>query len=382
MSGSRKLKSLNDGYTIGITIYVKPDGDLSLFENGLKQNVLFLYHLFKAAPRCRKVYLLNHGDGEAVEPAEYLGIEKGAIVRTPTVIDELDYVIGLGAAVDAGIAADLRSRGCKMVAYKGGNGAVISLEATCGQPPRGDAERYFDRDFWDAIWMTSQHIHTYKGWCETIYRCPVYDVPQVWSPLMLKSFSDEIQQRFPYARPGPKWRISSLDPNITIMKTSHMPMLVCEAAFRRRPDAFDHVFITNAFGYRDIPHFNTFVNCLSVHQKGILSIEGRFMAHDFLGNYTDAVVTHQWENGLNYLYYDVLYGDRPLIHNSPFLKDYGYYYEDFNAESGAAALLRAFDEHDQNLDAYRRNNQTLFARLDPASPANIALHEGLLEALG
>ena len=78
-----------------------------------------------------------------------------------------------------------------------------------------------------------------------------------------------------------------------------------------------------------------------------MTIEPRFVSPQFLANHCDAVVTHHWENGLNYLYYEVLYGGYPLIHNSEFLKDYGYYYDDFDAESGADALLSARAEHDR-----------------------------------
>ena len=37
--------ALKSGYTIGITIFVNANGELGLFENGLRQNVFFLYRL-------------------------------------------------------------------------------------------------------------------------------------------------------------------------------------------------------------------------------------------------------------------------------------------------------------------------------------------------
>ena len=109
-----------------------------------------------------------------------------------------------------------------------------------------------------------------------------------------------------------------------------------------------------------------------------MTVEQRFVSSHFLTDHCDAVVTHHWENGLNYLYYEVLYGAYPLIHNSEFLKDYGYYYRDFDAESGADALLRAFDEHDRNLEDYRRRNAPLLRRLDPTTPETIDVHEQLM----
>ena len=54
-----------------------------------------------------------------------LGIDPSAIVRTAQVLDQLDYVIGIGAAIDRETAMALRQQGCKLICYKGGNGAVI-----------------------------------------------------------------------------------------------------------------------------------------------------------------------------------------------------------------------------------------------------------------
>jgi hypothetical protein len=374
----RTTGGFKPGYTIGITLFVKADGSLGLFENGLRQNVLFLYLLFKNAPGCARVYLLNHGDSDDPQIPEGLGIAKDAIVRTPDVIDQLDYVIGAGAGIDRETAMAMRRRGCRLICYKGGNGAVISIEATAAKPQRPDAELYFDHDYYDAIWMTPQHIHTYRGWCETLYRCPVQEAPQIWAPLMIDSAEPRVRDNFGYHVTGQPWRVGVMDPNITVMKTSHMPMLVCEAAFRRRREAFRAMYVTNAIRYKDDDHFRSFAVSLQASKAGVMTIEDRFVSSHFLTEHCDAVVTHHWENGLNYLYYEVLYGGYPLIHNSEFLRDYGYYYPDFDAEGGADALLRAFDEHDRNLEDYRRRNAPLLRRLDPATPETAALHEGLL----
>jgi hypothetical protein len=375
----RPRRGAAKGYTIGITVFVNADGQLGLFENGLRQNVLFLYLLFLNSPDCARVYLLNHGDGDNPQVPEGLGVAPDAIVRTAEVIDQLDYVIGIGAAMDRPTVVALKERGCKLICYKGGNGGVISMEAIVAKPePRKDAELYFDHDYYDAIWMTPQHIHTYRGWCELIYRCPVYEVPQIWSPLMIDTADADVRARFGYKPTAEPWRVGVMDPNITVMKTSHMPMLVCEAAFRRRREVFKAMFITNALQFRDVDHFRSFAVSLEASKAGVMTIEPRFVSSHFLANHCDAVVTHHWENGLNYLYYEVLFGGYPLIHNSAFLKDYGYYYTDFDAEAGADALLRAYAEHNDQLEDYRRRNKGLFERLNPSTPETIAVHERLL----
>ncbi|MFV0644861.1 MAG: DUF2827 family protein [Sphingomonadaceae bacterium] len=369
---------IGDGYTIGISIFVTAEGKLGLFENGLRQNVLFLHALFQASPRCKRVFLLNHGDGEPVDPMGEAGIPPESIVRTHTVLDELDYVISIGGALDRETVAALKQRHIPVIGYKCGNGGVIAMEAMCADPPRPDAERYFDKDYFDLIWMTPQHIHTYKGWCETVYRAPVVEVGQVWSPWFVERRPEGVLSRYGY-RPGNRpWRVGVLDPNITVMKTSHMPMLVCEAAWRARPDSFASFRITNADRYADNAGFMGFFHSLGAAQAGRMVADARYVGIDFIADHCDAVVTHHWENGLNYLYYEVLHGGYPLIHNSGFLRDYGYYYPDFQAIRGGQALLEAVANHDENLEAYRVQCARLIESVSPVSDENIMRHEQLL----
>lgn len=368
------------GYTVGITIFVNADGEFGLWENGLRQNVIFMYELFRAAPNCARVVLLNHGDGTPTKMPEGLDVPLADVVRTPDVIDSLDYVISLGAAIDAPTLAILREQGTKLVLYKGGNGAVISMEAMICQPPRADAERYFDIGLFDAVWMTPQHMHTFAPWTRTLYRVPVQEVPQIWAPTFLETRPALKTGAFGYKPGRAKWRVGMMDPNITVMKTSHMGMLVAEAAWRERRDAFEAIYISNALPHRDNSHFGSFAGSLQSARAGIMTVEPRFVSADFLANHCDAIVTHHWENGLNYVYYDVLHGAYPLIHNSEFLRDYGYYYPDFSPDIGGKVLLEAFDRHDHEFADYQAKCRALIARLAPTNPDTIALHERLLTA--
>jgi hypothetical protein len=365
---------------IGISIYIKEDGTVGLYENGLRQNVIFLYRLFSSIPHY-KVYLINEGDGELTEDLSFFGIDRNAIVRTQDLINELDFVLVIGAAIAKETLIKLRERGVKIVNYKGGNGGVISMEGVTNTPIRHDAESYYDADSYDAIWMTPQHIRTYRGWCETIYRCPVYEVPQIWAPDFILSRPKEILDNFMYVPGEKKFRVGVMEPNITIMKTAHMPILVAEAAYQSAPELFQALYVTNTVQLASDPHFSSFCNSLSIFKDGVATVEPRFVAADFLANHADAIITHHWENGLNYLYYEVLYGGYPLIHNSEFIKEYGYYYSPFDAFDGGRSLIKAFKTHDQNLNYYKKKVSALLNMRNPESKFSKDFHGKLLEDL-
>ena len=362
------------GYCVGITIFVGAGGDLGLYENGLRQNVIFLYQLYTADPACRRVVLLNHGDGEFTAWPPHLGMDDAVVVRTSEVADDLDVLIVIGASVEPERLAALRARGVRIIGYKGGNGAVISIEAMIAKPPRTDAERYFDLGHYDELWMTPQHIATYAGWARTVYRVPVREIPQIWAPTFIDHRAHALGGRFGY-RPGrAKWRVGVMEPNITVMKTSHQAMLACEAAYRAAPHRFEAFLISNTQAHASNPHLISFAGALSAVRDGLMTFEPRFVSADFLANHCDAIVTHHWQNGLNYLYYEVLHGGYPLVHNAALLRDYGYYYNDFAADEAGAQLVAATASHDANLAAYRANVARLVARLDPTTRANIAAH--------
>jgi len=175
--------------------------------------------------------------------------------------------------------------------------------------------------------------------------------------------------------------VGVLDPNITVMKTSHLPMLVCEAAFRSRPEAFAAFYIANGQAHRDNAHFASFTTSLTAAQAGKLTLEPRFVGAQMLADHCDAVVTHQWQNALNYLYWETLFGGYPLIHNSPMLEGLGYRYADFDAQAGAGALVTALETHDDDLAAYRDRAQARIAELEPTSSLMISAHADLLDDL-
>lgn len=362
------------GYTVGLTAHVGEDGDLGLFTNGLKQNVLFLAKLFDSAPDCKRVVLISQSSYEPVLP-DWLPFKPEIVSPWSQAGLELDYLIGIGSLVERPLVEAARAAGTKIIRYNGGNDAVLSMEgmvsAADGYPAYGDT------DCFDAVWITPQHWRTNKAWASTLYRCPVHRVPQVWSPMLLNACAPG----FGYKPGRQAWRVAVLDPNNTVMKTSHYPMLVCERAWRGMgPAAFEAFRITNTIDRKDYHPFTTFAQSLDAVKAGVMTFEPRWPTSQLLSNDADAVVTHQWENELNYLYYDVLWGGYPLIHNSAALNGHGYFYPSFDDMAGARALIDAWHFHDHTVEERARIDRKLFDSLDPSNEKLIAAHEALLAA--
>jgi hypothetical protein len=100
-----------------------------------------------------------------------------------------------------------------------------------------------------------------------------------------------------------------------------------------------------------------------------------------LGSHIDAVVTHQWENALNYLYWDVLYLGWPLIHNSPEFEEAGYYYPSFDPQTGGEVLREALNTHAAEQAARRPKVLEALWRYNIDNPEVQRRYAELLEAL-
>jgi hypothetical protein len=116
-------------------------------------------------------------------------------------------------------------------------------------------------------------------------------------------------------------------------------------------------------------------------QDGKATADHRGPFVEWAAHHTDIVVSHQWENGLNYLLYEALYGNYPLVHNSTFLRDVGYYYPEFEIFEAAGAIERAAETHDAQLPEYAAASGAFLQTLDPANPDNVSAHTDRIRVL-
>ena len=115
-----------------------------------------------------------------------------------------------------------------------------------------------------------------------------------------------------------------------------------------------------------------------------MSVETRHITPLFLAEYTDVLLSFQWELALNYMYYEALYGNYPLVHNSPMLKEHhvGFYYDYFDAYDGERQLINAIKSYDADFDTHVKRNKELIEFLSPLNPETIRKHQILIEKLG
>ncbi|MBY4767388.1 DUF2827 domain-containing protein [Burkholderia ambifaria] len=358
---------------VGVTIYLRK-GQQSIWENGIFQNCYFLAMLLNQAPNIESVYLVNGGDGDPASAAQFLEFAPVPVIDLDTARQKLDVIIELSAQLNPDWARAFHEKGGRVIGMRVANDYVIDIERMMFALPHG---MLVSGTPYSAIWTLPAFEKTCASYYETALRAPVTAMQHLWSPAFVERATDG---GFGYQAGRSRWRIAVLEPNICMVKTSHIPMLVADLAHRQQPDLIEYLRVFNTIQLKSDAQFVGFARSLDLVLQGRATFEPRLPVHEILTRQADAIVSHTWENTQNYIYYEALHGGYPLIHNSDLLRGCGYRYEGFDCEDGALALREAFAVHDASLNDYKAKARGILATLDPLAPANVEQYSAAIAA--
>ncbi|WP_206956035.1 DUF2827 domain-containing protein [Trinickia acidisoli] len=364
---------------VGVTLFVRA-GQQSLWENGIFQNCFFLIMLLQRSPLVESAYLVNGGDGRPEDAKGFLEHAPAPVIDLPTAQEKLDVIIELSAQLNPDWGRSFRQRGGRVIGMRVANDYMIDIERMIFQRRHG---MLVSGTPYHTVWMLPAFEESCASYYEHALRAPVRAMPHLWSPMLLERGIKESALRSPfgYAEGRKRWRLAILEPNICMVKTCHIPMLLADLAHRQSPEMIEVLRVYNSLHMKENAQFVGFAKSLDLVRHGIASFEARFATYEIMAYEADAIVSHHWANAQNYLYYEALYGGYPLIHNSAYLGGCGYRYRDFDCEDGALALREAFVEHDKRLKDYRRTAHAFIATLDPCAQRNVEHYTAALAQL-
>lgn len=370
------VKKLN----IGVTLFVRGP-EQSFWENGIFQNCIFLVQLLQQIDFIDKAYIFIEGPGTDTDIQKFLKGIDIPYLRVNEAYKELDVVIEMSASLRHDWAAMFTAKGGKIIGMRVGNDYFIDSANTLYDL---GCNSIFTDTKYEEIWTLPQYSSSVVDYYRLGFNAPVHIVPHLWSPYFISKVMSENSHwnRYGYRSDKQKWNIGIFEPNSYPNKTYITPLLISEYLYREHPGIIEHVKIYNSANVRDKPTFKHFRTRLQLQKDLRLETLDRAPLPYVIGLGINAVVSHQIENAQNYLYYEVLWGNYPLIHNSEIIQDFGYYYPNYDARKGARQLLKSYIEHDKNLTEYSSNNAILFKGLSPNCSRNInAYRDRLIRAL-
>jgi hypothetical protein len=369
----RTIKNEND-MKICLT-FDNPEKIHDLFSNGIRQNVLYLGELllnigYDVYFCCNKKY-----DEDTINKLSYDPRFKFILNRNILSLDP-DVVISIGYELTQHVLKTLKILKTKIISYNCGNNYIIDSECMLynQHKPKNFQFNYIKKNDhipYDVIWSIPQMTNTNQYYWATLFRTKCIEVPFIWSDksihLALLLDTSKTYDDYLYKKKMDEKKIVIFEPNISIMKWCGPALLACENAYRNCDDKtkIKQIFLNNLFQKDKDQSMNTFnmdgftrfVNNLDLCSDGKINIEGRFNTLSFISTFADIAVSHQWENNLNYLYFDLAWMGWPIVHNASLCKDVGYYYDQFNYFEGGNKILECIENHDKNMDEYINKNR-------------------------
>lgn len=337
--------------------------DISLFLNGLTQNILVLYDLFESLGY--DSYLIQHNPNNTNEKKKFIHryrtITGKEIVQNPMPIKVL---IEIGMSLDSTTRAYLRSTGTKIAKLYLGNILNIDIETIQNCP-----SIFFNHHIVgeiDEIW-TSPHYKQHLDYASLLNQtemCNGRVVPYVWDPCFINYYGNRESIEWIPPKDWTTMNIVIMDPNISFQKCFFYSLLLIEAFAKKHPEWKGKVHIINGDRIKIQPNArNVVLPALSLFQQDRIELFGRKNIHTILTeNRSSCFITHQWNNDLNYMTLELLYCGYPVLHNSEAWSQFGYHYDINKWNAAIDTLENALKNHNELLNIYKSHAANLIWR--------------------
>lgn len=342
-----------------------------VWNNGLHQNSYNLFILYK------KLGLDVSLVSQNVDSKKIFNDE----IKQLTIdsIDKYDIILEVSESVSENIYQKIIDKNKKIVSINYGNVLMILNEdviinkKTTVSLSRENVEN----------WL-SPHFYFSKGLTKVISKKEPKFCPYIWSPdFLVKSSERSGINIFESVKKLDVRKIGILEPNINFIKTCIYPILGCENLERRDSDKISEILVFNSDRLKKSVRFLEIIKNFDIYKNKKISFEERYSL-PFLINkgYFGTIISNHIYNDLNYLTLESLFLNLPIIHNSNFCKEAGFYYENQNSASDISNLLeKIIDSYHLDDKEYRENSQKVLWKFSPDNPDNIKKYEELLNSI-
>jgi Protein of unknown function (DUF2827) len=349
--------------TVMITSIRMPEEQL--WANGLFQNIFILYKLFESVGYIP--FLLvddnkKHRDSKLYE--QFRTIDAHEWVQKPF---KLYAYIEMGMSCGPQIRGLFKQAGAKTFKLYLGNILNIDIETPMFHPGTNFSHHVTGEI--DTI-LVSPHYDFHQEYSAAINGVypSVKIAPYVWEPLFIKDLVGTYKHRA-----GPPYSFTIIEPNISFQKSSLIPIMICEAYYRKRPEKVHEVIAVNGNKLLESPYFkNTLFPTLELQKVGKLHMLPRADTRSLAKNFpSNILIQHTVNNEYNYIFLEHLMMGFPVIHNFSALKDYGYYYEGDSIQEAVALIDKVTQTHHMRVEAYKAAANQLHWNFSISNPANM-----------
>lgn len=346
-----------------------------LFTNGLQQNVVFLARLLQDLGH-NPMIVVNHSIDECIDPPTDI-----LIMNIDEVYDyKYDYILQTAFTIGINTTMELKRMNprCKNVHIFYGNGMLSAIELSLELSDR--EMNPINPDLVDEVWV-SPHYEFSKSFYQTYYKTNrILTIPYIWDSVYVDAHEaiwNTIDKSCKYDPNRPK-NIAVMEPNLNFTKNAVPPIFLIEELYARNPDLIESVNIYCTSKLKEKYYFQQLLNITQLHKDGKINLLNRQNASKTFSHDCNLLLSHNFMNGLNYTYLEALHFNIPLVHDSTYIEEAGYYYPMFDFQTGARALEKALTLHDENLGLYEQKAKNVLRKYSPHNPLVIEEYKKLL----
>lgn len=370
---------------INIGIAVTIDGpDDNFFVNGIKQNCIIFRDTFLKTEIVNNVYYVNFGKTFDYENSTWKPYASN-IISPADALTRTNLLISAGAFISGEYLEAAHNRGIKLVAHIMGNEYYQLVERSLFH--NGKYSFIQKTPHYSAVWISPHLYETNRDLWSAILEAPVYVGPYIWSPQFLMEHVTELKTQGYndiYVPNGRGIRIGVFEPNLVATKNCIFPIIIGEKLYMKYPDDIEIFRVFNSTNLIKNQDFVRYVHDLRIHKNNKLFFDNRYPIVDVLLKHNHIVLSHQIDCGLNYIYFDAAWLGYPVVHNSSYVKELGWYYGAFEADQAVQHIhdiVSNFDNSEELRENYLKDSRAYISQYLPDHERNVLGYRKLIEKL-
>lgn len=357
------------------------DLSLAFWANGLQQNIVFFYEMLQRSGGIDPYYISQTPPNNPLKK-KHKGLELNELLKDDSFILDYLFICGFDLLPEMYDILKKRNPNLKIVLIHYGSKCIDDLHYST-LPTHSSQNPLSTPKYLSEVWISPHHGFT-SSYIKTYYNTDnVKIAPYIWDSFFIEEvFKSPKSKKKELFDPKKASSICIFEPNKTSVKHCLLPIMICERLEQIFPGSIVQVNSFCCENLRKNHYFSKLMDRLSIHQKpSKCYFNNRWSLIAALSKFGSTVVSNQINNELNYIYLELLHLGIPLIHNSDPLKDVGYYYPDFDLDSGAKQLKLAIETHENELDWYKGHCRSFLQGYSPYNEKNISIYRNLIKCI-
>jgi hypothetical protein len=341
-----------------------------VWNNGLHQNAYNLYKLYQK---------LNFNVFLVSQKKEYTKVfEDNIVFLDSETIKKFDVILEVSESLTDSNYSIFIKNNKKVISINYGNLLMVFNEHIIADKKQAFCFSRENVENW-----YSPHFYFSEGLTRVTSKKEGKICPYIWSPDFLVKYSSKNNfDIFKAAENLDPSKLAMLEPNLNFMKSCIYPIIGCEILENRDSKKISQIMTFGTDNIKDSKSFIEMIKKFEIFKTKKISFENRY-SYPYLikSGHIGTVVSNNIYNDLNYLTLESLFLNIPIVHNSKFCKEAGYYYESpFDGIGISNQIENAIDNFNYNKKIYSESAKEVIWKFSPENPDNIKTYKEILES--